>query len=76
MWNLRSREKCNEYEDFLDDARPPPTDPLGDASRRPPSRRSACPIAWRGRAASRKTKTVRNVAINITRAIIGTLRRT
>eukprot|EP00976_Prorocentrum_cordatum_P076427 1182300-Prorocentrum_minimum.AAC.3 len=38
---------------FLDDARPPPTDPLGDASRRV-SRRSACPIAWRGRATSRK----------------------
>eukprot|EP00959_Pyramimonas_sp_CCMP1952_P468870 9493963-Pyramimonas_sp.AAC.1 len=33
---------------FLDDARPPPTDPLGSASRR-----SACPIAWRGRATSK-----------------------
>eukprot|EP00976_Prorocentrum_cordatum_P089280 1187663-Prorocentrum_minimum.AAC.6 len=30
--------------------RPPPTDPLGDASRR----RSARQIAWRGRASSRK----------------------
>ena len=40
----------NLLENFLDDARPPPTDPLGDASRR----RSACPIAWRGRATSRK----------------------
>eukprot|EP00959_Pyramimonas_sp_CCMP1952_P260991 5456970-Pyramimonas_sp.AAC.1 len=39
---------------FLDDARPPPTDPLGDASPGTSSRRSACPIAWRGRATSRK----------------------
>eukprot|EP00976_Prorocentrum_cordatum_P061770 1176439-Prorocentrum_minimum.AAC.2 len=39
--------------------RPPPTDPLGDASRR----RSARPIAWRGRASSRKQLPVTNIPV-------------
>eukprot|EP00976_Prorocentrum_cordatum_P019178 389412-Prorocentrum_minimum.AAC.1 len=51
---------------FLDDARPPPTDPLGDASACPitpylppgfdPRPGGVCPIAWRGRATSRKIR--------------------